>query len=671
VSRERIAAAAEAVGAHDVFVFRRVADDRFVHVGGLGRGEGWAGNIELVASEEPRAGDALRRARPVRFDAEETVSVLGPYYARSAVFAPVSHDVVVLFGRQDQPLRRGSEADVQAAAAAAAEGIEFVSPAKRLADELEVLHAVDALARTDARGLSDVMQHIVDVAAASLSCELGVLYLDEPDAVAVATRGWDLGAGEADVVRAVRSLRSRTSSSPVCIQDNAADPLPAPFDRSSGIRSYYLLPVGEPALGLLLLMHTDAVPRGFTTLCRQLGLRLVESAEGLLRGALLREHEEQAHRAQKLESLGVLAGGIAHDFNNLLVGILGNAELALRELPEGWPARERIVELERAAHRAAELSRQMLVYACGGTFVTEPIELSRAVEELGHLLEGAVAKNATLTYELTSGLRVRADASQLRQLVVALLTNASEALGEGTGALAMRTGCLEADRSRLASALLGEELPPGRYAYLEVSDDGCGMEPPVQARIFEPFFTTKFTGRGLGLPAVLGIVRAPRGAIEVESEPGGGTTVRVLLPLERAGEEPGTAPDAGDAAWRGEGVVLVADDEEFVRGVVASILERAGYTVVFAGDGEEALALLGARGNEVVAAVIDVTMPRLGGDEVLRRLRESGSRLPVVLSSGYYDAADRLAADAGVRFLEKPYRSAELLAHLRELTAAA
>jgi PAS domain S-box-containing protein len=249
----------------------------------------------------------------------------------------------------------------------------------------------------------------------------------------------------------------------------------------------------------------------------------------------LRQSEEQMRNAQKLESLGVLAGGIAHDFNNLLVGVLGNASLALTELPDHSPARQFVKDVETSAQRAAELTRQMLAYSGRGKFVVESLSLSQVVREMTQLLGRVISKRARLSLHLREDLPpIVGDATQVRQVVMNLITNASDALLGEPGLVTARTGTIHADARLLAGTYLNEELPAGEYVYLEVTDSGVGMDAATRARIFEPFFTTKFTGRGLGLAAVLGIVRSHKAAIDVTSEPGCGTTFRVLFPASAA-----------------------------------------------------------------------------------------------------------------------------------------
>ncbi|MBN1433216.1 PAS domain S-box protein, partial [Candidatus Fermentibacterales bacterium] len=289
--------------------------------------------------------------------------------------------------------------------------------------------------------------------------------------------------------------------------------------------------------------------------------------------------EAQIQHAQKLESLGVLAGGIAHDFNNLLMGILGNAGLALMEMSPESPAKKTVERIETAALRAAELTNQLLAYSGKGRFLVEPVVLSKLVEEMAHLLKAVISKSVVLRFEFDPSVpQIEADATQIRQVVMNLIINASEAIAERSGVITVRTGCVEADEDYLADAWMRDELEPGTYAFLEVSDTGCGMSQEMVSRIFDPFFSTKFSGRGLGLAAVLGIVRGHKGAIRVYSEEGKGTTFKVLLPcssetvighVARSGLPAGT--------WEPGGRVLIADDEETVRTVTRLILEKLGF----------------------------------------------------------------------------------------------
>ena len=374
--------------------------------------------------------------------------------------------------------------------------------------------------------------------------------------------------------------------------------------------------------------------------------------------------EEQMRNAQKLESLGVLAGGIAHDFNNLLVGVLGNAGLALLELPDDSPARQPIRDIEVSAQRAAELTRQMLAYSGRGRFRVEPVDLSSVVEEMSQLLRPVISRQTQLSLRLSRQVpAVVADVTQLRQVVMNLITNASDALGDSAGTVTLETGTVMADREMLAATYLNEQLPAGPYVYVEISDTGCGMDAATSARIFEPFFTTKFTGRGLGLAAVLGIVRGHKGAISVQSAVGMGTTFRVLLPATTSAA--GTAEAAtGAVPGRGAGMILLVDDEEAVRGLARRVLERGGYQVIEAANGEDAIGALAAHRAAVHAVVLDLTMPGLGGEATLHRIRQDYPHVPVIVSSGY--VPEQEGTLAGMPFLAKPYRPSELVAAVKK-----
>ena len=380
----------------------------------------------------------------------------------------------------------------------------------------------------------------------------------------------------------------------------------------------------------------------------------------------LRQSEEQMRSAQKLESLGILAGGIAHDFNNLLVGVLGNASLALTELPEDSPARGFVKDVETSAQRAAELTRQMLAYSGRGKIVVESLRLSQVVHEMTQLLGRVISKRARLSLHLREDLPpIVADATQVRQVVMNLITNASDALLGEPGLVTLRTGTIHADARMLAGTYLNEELPAGVYVYLEVTDSGVGMDAATRARIFEPFFTTKFTGRGLGLAAVLGIVRSHKGAIDVTSEPGCGTTFRVLFPASASIADVPIARNLTPANWKGSGVALVVDDEEAVRGVARHLLERSGFSIVEAATGEEALAICAAQRSALRIVLLDLTMPGMSGEATLAELRHRWPSLPVIVSSGFMH--DDSTGIEGVPFLAKPYRPAELVDIIRRL----
>ncbi|MGE0040534.1 MAG: PAS domain S-box protein [Vicinamibacterales bacterium] len=389
-----------------------------------------------------------------------------------------------------------------------------------------------------------------------------------------------------------------------------------------------------------------------------------------------RRLEAQMTHVQKLESLGVLAGGIAHDFNNLLVGIMGHAGLALMDLPSDSPAVARIRHIETAAQRASELTNQMLAYSGRGRFVVQPLDLSRLVEEMGHLLHTAISKNATLSFDCARGLPpIQGDPSQLRQVVMNLMTNASDALAEGAGTIRIRTGLVHAERDFFRHTYLSEDLRPGDYVFVEVSDTGCGMTQDTLSRIFDPFFTTKFTGRGLGLAAVLGIVRGHRGAMRIDSTPDAGTTFQVYFPAATMPALVGNPPVPGAAlpAWQGRGTVLVIDDEEGVRDVARSVLERVGLTVRVAADGQEGVEAFLADPRGIDLVLLDMTMPRLNGAGVLTQIRRVRQDLPVILSTGFgeEDTIAGMREQGRVDFIQKPYGPSALIELVRSLLAPA
>ena len=381
-----------------------------------------------------------------------------------------------------------------------------------------------------------------------------------------------------------------------------------------------------------------------------------------------RRLEEKMRQAQKLESLGLLGGGIAHDFNNLLTGILGHASLALLELPPAAPVRENLHRIEAASRRAADLCDQMLAYSGRGGFVIEPICLNDVVKEMAPLLTASISKKARFQTDLAEGLAlVRGDVTQIRQVVMNLITNASDAIGDQPGNIHVTTGTEHCSRRTLDEIFLQDKLPEGDYAYVAVSDTGCGMDEATRSRIFDPFFTTKFTGRGLGLAAVLGILRGHDGAVDVHSEPGHGTRIKVLLPVcEGAVEAPQKQRARPKRASPRERILLV-DDEATVRVVAKNMLEEAGYSVRTATTGEEAIELFGSQPDEFACVVLDLTMPGRDGLETLEALRRIRSGVRVILSSGYSEreAETRLVGQGPEGFLKKPYGSAELVDMLR------
>jgi signal transduction histidine kinase/CheY-like chemotaxis protein len=374
-----------------------------------------------------------------------------------------------------------------------------------------------------------------------------------------------------------------------------------------------------------------------------------------------RKIDEKVQQAQKLESLAVLAGGVAHDFNNLLTSMLGYTELALFDLPPESPARASIEQTRRAALRAADLARQMLAYAGRGRLELHAIDLNTLVEEMGHLMKVAIARHVSLRFNLSAGLPpIEADPTQLRQVIMNLIINASEAIGSRSGIISITTGTIYADRDYLTDALIDEQLSEGWYVYLEVADTGAGMTDEVKARIFDPFYTTKFTGRGLGLAAALGIVRSHRGAIRVYSEVGRGTTFKILLPsTERQRMQARAVHDGADEL---SGLVLIVDDDSDVRSVMRRMLLDRGFSVLPAADGREALATIRTHADSLALIFLDLTMPHLDGVATYQEIQRMAPHVPVILCSGHSEAEalDRFAGRGLAGYLQKPFTRDQL-----------
>jgi PAS domain S-box-containing protein len=383
------------------------------------------------------------------------------------------------------------------------------------------------------------------------------------------------------------------------------------------------------------------------------------------------ELERKLLEGQKLESLGLLAGGIAHDFNNLLTSILGNASMARLTLPGSHPGVDaQLRAIETASLRAADLCRQMLAYAGKGRFAVAPVDLTAVTEELLPLLRISIARHATLDLQLARGLPpVLADATQLCQIVMNLVLNAGDAIGERGGTITLSTGTTHASVADLSGCVTGGELPAGDFVFLEVRDTGCGMTADVRAKIFDPFFTTKFAGRGLGLAAVLGIVRGHQGALRVTSSPGQGSCFRLLLrPVKDAPvAKPADVPKA--APWRHEGHVLIVEDEAPVRTIMAEVLKSFGFTVHDAANGTEGIALFRAEPAKFDLVLLDLLMPGVNGEQTLAALRALRREVPVLMMSGYAegDLLRRLGGAGPLAFIGKPFTRDALEKKLREL----
>jgi PAS domain S-box-containing protein len=387
-----------------------------------------------------------------------------------------------------------------------------------------------------------------------------------------------------------------------------------------------------------------------------------------------RKLEATMLNTQRLESLGVLTGGIAHDFNNLLVAILGNADLALMDMAPHAPYRGWVEQIKLAARRASELTNQMLIYSGRGAHAAEPPDLNVLVAEIGDLLRVSISNKVVLNCERADEvLLVDADASQIHQVVMNLVINASEAIGDEQGTVTIRIGEVDVGEEIASPIVVGEDLPEGRCVSLEVADTGCGIEAAARSQLFDPFYTTKSAGRGLGLAAVLGIVRAHRGAIEVRSQVNQGSTFRILLPAV----ESSVAEHSEDRGPQGQdlpggGTILVVDDEEGVRDVAKGMLEREGFRVITAEDGREAVRIFRTVSAEIDAVLLDLSMPHMDGGEALREMRRLRADVKAILCSGYLEDRARGLCDGPgqASFLRKPYDSETLLGTLREVLAS-
>lgn len=381
-------------------------------------------------------------------------------------------------------------------------------------------------------------------------------------------------------------------------------------------------------------------------------------------GSAPHDRIEREHQARKMESLGILAGGVAHDFNNLLMGVLGNADLALSVMSPDAAGRNQVEDIIVAARRAADLAGQMLAYSGRGRFRVERIDLGSLVEDSVHLLKATVSSSVVLRVEPSQGVsKVSVDVGQMRQVLINLVANASDAIRERSGAIRISISERVFEQDGLDRMYVANDLRPGRYVVLEVSDTGCGIEPQTMGRIFDPFYTTKFTGRGLGLAAVLGIVRGHGGALDVRSEARRGSTFAVVLP--RAEE---SVDDGADLSpEQRKGLVLVIDDEQTVRDVSRAFLEQAGFIVLTAEDGLRGLEVFREKAAEVDCIILDYTMPGMGGRETLAEIRTIRDDVPVILSSGYDEdeVVGQVGDDSVSGFIQKPYGGAALIERLR------
>ena len=377
----------------------------------------------------------------------------------------------------------------------------------------------------------------------------------------------------------------------------------------------------------------------------------------------LRRSAEAVRQAQKLESIGVLAGGIAHDFNNLLAGIVLGVAQAKSCLPPDHSAFADLEIAEHCSQRAAELTTQLLAYAGKGKFVITRFDLSALVAEMLPLIGASISKAVQLTLSLTPELPwIEGDASQIRQVVMNLIINGAEAVGDAGGIVRISTGIR--DHPRSAGEAAGAAEKPGSDVYMEVKDSGSGMNDATKARIFDPFFTTKFAGRGLGLAAVAGILRGHRGRLDVQSIPGEGTTFTVFFPAVEP-VVPHVVERPPSVGAHGAGTLLFVDDESLLRSMGKRVLEDAGYSVLLAENGQEAVEIFQHNASEIAAVLLDITMPVMGGSEAFRLIREIRPDVPIILMSGFNEASAREDLGASAGFIQKPYSIVSLVATIR------
>ena len=388
--------------------------------------------------------------------------------------------------------------------------------------------------------------------------------------------------------------------------------------------------------------------------------RLAPAVTRAVEGAAVRRErrqlEEQLQHSQRMEAVGRLAGGIAHDFNNVLTAVLGSIELLLLDAPPDRPHREELDIIRDAATRAKDLIRQLLAFSARQVLQPMVIDLNHLVKDVAKMLRRLIGEDVALETTLAPGLgAVRVDTGQIEQVLVNLAVNARDAMPQG-GRLAIATGNVELDGTRASPAAT---VPAGRYVLLQISDTGVGMDAPVQAHVFEPFFTTKPRGKGtgLGLATVYGIVRQSGGHITVESALGQGATFRIYLPRVEAPLDAARGPSPVGAPAAGNETILVAEDERLVRVLAQKVLERAGYRVVVAVGGADALALAERHAGPIHLLLTDVVMPEMNGRELARRLAALRPGLRVLYMSGYADeaVAQHGVLDPGTAFLQKPF----------------
>jgi len=539
----------------------------------------------------------------------------------------------------------------------------------RLQEELERLRGVEESARTQAVSLLSALrqsdarnrQLFESPVTGMMLCD-GEAVLDVNETLL----NW-LGFNRAELADAARQHRLLTPHRYVAADNSALAQLCSagsfsPYEKELVTRSGRKLPVLVAGVALPASRNESSGDLGNDDRPRSEYLCFV------LNISERKQIEEKLLRSQKLESLGMISGGVAHDFNNLLATILGNSSLACDALSREHPAFRPICEVQIASRRASELTQQMLAYAGRASISIRPVDVSTTIREIGSLLETTISKKIRLHFDLAPSLPfVDGDDGQLQQIIMNLVINASEAIGENPGEIRVSTRRLENF----------ESVPGARrashYVALEVRDTGCGMSEETKARIFDPFFTTKTNGRGIGLATVVNIVRNHHGALLVESELGRGTTFRVVLPAGESQPAPRPRPESAtrEALW-GTETILVADDDEGIRRMNRAALERFGYKVLLASDGEEAVKLFRNHHAEIAVVLLDWAMPVMNGDEALLRILEIEPGARVLMSSGYAETGTlkRGGQSLIAGFVQKPYTTNHIIEHLRRIIDA-
>lgn len=404
-------------------------------------------------------------------------------------------------------------------------------------------------------------------------------------------------------------------------------------------------------------------------------LRDKEGVPVRMAGCITDIHEQKEltrkmQHTQKLESLGLLAGGIAHDFNNLLTIILGNAGLAKMTTPETSSNYDCLDKIEKSSLVAADLCFQMLAYSGKGRIIVHPINLNELIEDTVQMFDISVPKNITIKYDLSNPLpAINADIHQIRQILMNLVTNAAEAIDGQAGMITLATSIKEYTSSYLRTIFGSDNPQAGFYVVMEVSDTGIGMEKETREKIFDPFFSTKFSGRGLGLAAVLGIMNSHKGFIRVDSEIGVGTTFRLLFPASVDMAQALTKETEYDSEWNGSGSALVVDDEEYIRGLGSKILKHVGFDVITATDGSNGVNLYRQNQHKIEIVILDMTMPVMNGEDTLIELQKINPEVKVLLSSGYteYEATNRFSGKGLAGFIQKPYRPQDLIRKVKDV----